>query len=170
MGFTPLEGLMMSTRSGDIDPAIFYYLVAKMKINIEDVYNILNNRSGILGVSGKSKDMRYILKNYQSNKRCELTLDMFCYRVIKYIGSYAAVLGRVNAIVFTGGIGENANIVRQKISSNLSALGISIDKKKNDRAIGKEGDISRKNSKIKILVIPANEEKMIALEALGIAG
>jgi len=164
MGFTPLEGLIMGTRPGDIDPGILVYLQKKLKISLNQLDEILNKKSGLLGISGVEKDFRNVLKcARKGNFRCKLALDMFCYRVKKYIGAYAAALGKVNAIIFTGGIGENNDFVRD-CASEITCLDIEIDKKKNRMMNGKEGIISAKNSKIAVLVIPADEERMIAIE------
>lgn len=162
MGFTPLEGLVMGTRSGDLDPALPFFLVEK-GISMSDLYKILNEKSGLLGLSGVSKDMREILKNLSKNKRCVLALDVFCYRIKKYIGAYAAALGGLDVLVFTAGIGENEPLPRAKICQGLEFLGIKLDNNKNKKnAI----NISAKNSKVKVLVIPTDEAKMIALETL----
>jgi len=166
MGMTPLEGVMMGTRTGDIDPAILQYLVKKYGFDYDELFDIMNNKSGLLGISGVSKDVRIIEgKAEKGDERCRLALEMFCYRVAKYIGAYAVVLGSVDAIVFTGGIGENALSVREKICSYLGILGVKLDRRKNRAIVKKEGEISAKGSKIKVLVIPTNEELAIAQEA-----
>lgn len=164
MGFTPLEGLIMTTRGGDIDPGILIYLSEKLKMKTSEIDNLLNNKSGLKGISGVGKDFRLILKYAkQGNKRCQLALEMFGYRLKKYIGAYTAALGNVDAIIFTGGIGEHNTFIRTCVS-NIKCLGIKIDETKNKKIDGKEGIISSANSKIKILVIPTDEEKMIAIE------
>lgn len=161
MGFTPLEGLVMGTRTGDIDPGILIYLVEKKNMTFRGINNLLNKKSGLTGISGLGKDMRLIIKNYRKgNKRCKLALEIFCYRIKKYIGAYAAALGKVDAIVFTAGIGEHVPLVREW-SANIKCLGIKIDKK-NKKV--KERIISLPDSKIKVIVIPTDEEKMIAME------
>lgn len=165
MGFTPLEGLMMASRSGDIDPGIVTYLINSLKISAPEVEKILNYKSGLLGVSGLSSDMRNILKNYQKNERCHLALDMFTAKVRKYLGAYMAELGQVDAIIFSGGIGSRSPRVRKMILENLDILGISLDKKKNNSTTDQEAIISNRDSKLRIIVIPSNEEKMIAMEA-----
>lgn len=165
MGFTPIEGLMMSTRSGDIDPGINSYLVKSLNISVTEVENILNHKSGLLGVSGVSQDMRDILKKSKSNTRCKLALNMFIYRIQKYIGSYVAVLSRVDVIIFSGGIGARSDVVRGMICKKLESLGIKIDNNKNKKAYEAEKDISDSSSNIKVLVVPTDEEKMIAIEA-----
>ena len=165
MGMTPLEGLMMGTRCGDIDAGILLHLGKRM--NFKKMDELLNKKSGLAGISGKGKDMRVVLRGYgKGNKRCRLALETFCYRIKKYIGAYAAALGKVDAIVFTAGIGENAPLVREW-SSEIESLGIKIDKKKNKKI--KEGIISAKNSKIKVLVIQTDEEKIIAEETRRLA-
>jgi len=164
MGFTPLEGLVMGTRPGDIDAGILIYLSEKLKINANELDRLLNEKSGLLGISGISKDFRTILAcSRKGNKRCKLALDIFCYKLKKYVGAYAAALGNVDAIVFTAGIGENHFFVRECISG-IECLNIKIDSEKNRRLNGKEGIVSDSRSGVKVLVIPTDEEKMICLE------
>ncbi len=171
MGMTPLEGVMMATRTGDIDPAVVQYLVNKYKFVYDELFDIMNFKSGLLGISGVGKDVRVIEgKAKKGNERCKLALEMFCYRVAKYIGAYAVALGKVDAIVFTAGIGENAVSIRREICSYLKIIGVNLDARKNRNAIKNEADISAKNSKIKVLVIPTNEELMIAKEATAVVG
>jgi len=191
MGMTPLEGVMMGTRTGDIDPAVMQYLVKKYGMDYDELFDTMNFRSGLLGVSGVSKDIRMIEgKAKKGNERCRLALEMFCYRVAKYIGAYAVALGKVDAIVFTAGIGENAVNIRKEICSYLSIIGAKIDLAKNKKAvtffrserkkadancqsnlhIAKEAEISARNSRVRILVIPTNEELMIAKEAVDAIG
>ncbi len=166
MGMTPLEGVMMGTRAGDFDVAILEYLVKKYKMKYSDLFDKLNFHSGLLGVSGVSKDLRVVEgRAKKGNERCKLALEMFCYRVAKYIGSYAVVLGKIDAIVFTGGIGENSFSMRKKICEYLGVLGIKIDARKNKSAVGKEKNISSSRSNLKVLAIPTNEEIIIAKEA-----
>lgn len=132
MGFTPLEGLMMGTRSGSIDPAIVIYLMQKGNMSVEKVNEILNKKSGLLGISGVSNDLRDILKAANNgNQRAQIAIEMFCYRVRKYIGGYMTTLDGVNAIVFTGGIGENSPEVRERTIIGLEWIGIEYDKEKN---------------------------------------
>lgn len=170
MGFTPLEGLIMGTRSGDIDPGILIYLQKKLKISPEQLDYLLNQKSGLLGISGVGKDFRDILEcAREGNFRCKLALEMFCYRIKKYVGAYAAALGDVDAIIFTAGIGEHNVFIRDRISE-IDCLGIQIDKEKNRKMDNKEGIISKNSSKIKILVIPTDEEKMIAIETQKLVG
>lgn len=164
MGYTPLEGLVMGTRSGDLDPAIVTYLVTKAGYTAEEVNNILNKKSGFLGLSGVSSDSRDLEEAANSgNKRAQLALNAFYYRIKKYIGAYAAAMGGVDAIVFTAGIGENSSLAREKVCEGLEFLGIKIDKKKNN-VRGKAVDISANDSKVKIFLIPTNEELAIARE------
>jgi acetate kinase len=164
MGLTPLEGLMMGTRCGDIDAGVILFLLEGLNLKISEVSEILNKKSGLLGVSEVSNDFRNLLPLYNKNEKVTLAIDMFCYRLKKYIGSYMAVLGRVDAIVFTGGIGENVPLVREKSLSNMEFFGIILDEKKNEEIVGKEGEISKNNSLIKVFVIPTNEELRIAFD------
>ncbi|MGB9607101.1 MAG: acetate/propionate family kinase [bacterium] len=166
MGLTPTEGLVMGTRCGDIDPAIIPFLMEKEGLTPKEMDDILNKKSGLLGISGQTNDMRDIEEEIaKGNKRAKLAFDIFCYRVKKYIGAYAAVMGGVDALVFTGGIGENGPMEREAICSGLEFLGIKIDPEKNESTIrGKEGDISEKGASARVLVIPTNEELVIAQE------
>ncbi len=167
MGFTPLAGLIMGTRCGDIDPAIIPFLVSKPEYSkVSDIDKMMNKQSGLLGVSGVSNDMRNLeaAASEDPKSRAKLAIDMFCYRVKSYIGAYLAVLGRVDAICFTGGIGENEPRVRAASVSNLENYGIALDPEKNKDARGREVDLSMDGSKIKILVIPTDEEGWIAEE------
>lgn len=164
MGFTPLAGVAMGTRSGDIDPAIVTFLVKELNLNADEVSNLLNKQSGIYGIYGKSSDMRDIKKAglQEHDDRATLALNIFHYKVKQFIGSYAAAMNGVDAVVFTGGIGENSPENREGICENMDFLGIKIDKKKNAETIGDDADISTADSKVKVLVIPTNEELMIA--------
>ena len=165
MGFTPLEGLVMGTRCGDIDPAIIPHILRYEHISPDALYDLLNKKSGVLGISGISNDMRALLKAESSgNSRAKLAIDVFCYRIKKYIGSYLAVLNGAEAIVFTAGIGENSPTVRERSCRDMENLGIVLDKEKNLNTIAREGIISHENSPIKVLVIPTNEELLIASE------
>lgn len=162
MGFTPLEGLAMGTRCGDIDPAICGFLMEKDDLDITGMNNVLNKKSGVLGISGVSSDFRDIENAAaEGNKRAALSLEVFAHKVKKYIGSYAAVMGGIDAVVFTAGLGENSITMRESICDGLEFLGLVIDKDKNNIR-GKESIISTDDSKAKILLIPTNEELMIA--------
>lgn len=168
MGLTPLEGLAMGTRSGDIDPAIIEFIMNKENLTIAQMSNVLNKKSGVLGISGVSSDFRDIEgAAEEGNKRARLALDRFAYVVKKYIGSYVAAMDGVDAIVFTAGLGENSASMREKICSGLTFLGIEIDPAKN-KIRGEEIEISTANSKTKVLVIPTNEELMIARDTVEI--
>ncbi len=162
MGLTPLEGVVMGTRSGDFDPAILFYLADK-GYDIKSLNTLCNKKSGLLGISGISNDMRNLSKlSEKGNARAKLAIDIFCYRIKKYIGTYTAVLNTVDAVVFTGGIGENVPDVRAGVCSDLTQLGIELDPEKNKTTLQKEGEINTKNSTVKILVIPTDEESAIA--------
>jgi len=165
MGMTPLEGMVMGTRSGDIDPSIIEHLMHKEGMTVGEVDTVLNKQSGLLGVSGLTNDMRDLLKEEKEHddRRAKLAIELFCQRVKKYIGSYLASMGGAEAVVFTGGIGENSPAVRQRICEGLDCLGITIDKESNRKLKpGHEGEIQAAESKLKILVIPTNEELLIA--------
>lgn len=168
MGLTPLEGLVMGTRSGDIDPAVVFTLGRLHNISYEDMDTLLNKQSGLLGVSGVSSDMRDVEQAAkEGNKRAQLALDMFHNRVKKYIGSYMALLGHVDAISFAGGIGENSDETREHILTGLENLGIVFDKSLNDGA-REEKEITGEDSKVRLFIIPTNEELMIARETQNI--
>jgi acetate kinase len=170
MGLTPLEGLVMGTRCGDIDPAIIFHLARVQGRSIDDIDRLLNKESGLLGMSGSSNDVREILRlAKEDDERARLALDVFCYRLKKYIGAYFAVLGTVDALIFTAGIGENSPLIRSQSCSGLERLGIAIDREKNERAIGGESDISLEGTSSRVLVIPTNEEKLIAMDTYAIA-
>ncbi len=162
MGLTPLEGLMMGTRSGDIDPAIVGYLARRLDMKLTEVEQMLNKKSGMLGISGISSDLRDVERAYANgNDRARLALEVYAYHIRKYIGAYAVALGRVDAIIFTAGVGEHASLVREWACDGLEALGAILDPFKNatrhDEAI-----ISKMSSRVKIMIIPTNEELMIA--------
>ena len=168
MGLTPLEGLIMGTRSGDMDPAIVTFLMEKEGLSAKEVDNILNKKSGVLGISGVSSDFRDIEEEAEKgNKKAQLALDMFHTRVKKYIGAYAAQLGHVDALVFTAGLGENSAESREEICKNMDFLGIEIDTNVN-KGRGKETLISTENSKVKVYIIPTNEELVIARDTLAL--
>ncbi|MEW6354753.1 MAG: acetate kinase [Planctomycetota bacterium] len=170
MGLTPLEGVVMGTRTGDFDPAIIFYLARRRGYSLDQMDKIFNKQSGLLGLSGVSNDMREIHEAAEgSNARAQLAIDVFAYRVRKYIGSYLAALGRTDAIVFTGGIGENACGVREAICIGLEPLGIVFDKKKNSATRAKEAIISEGASHVKVMVVPTNEELLIARDTLAVA-
>ncbi len=166
MGLTPLEGLIMGTRSGDIDAAVLEYLMQKKGYTISEATNYLNKQSGVAGISGISSDFRDLVAAMQAgNERAELAIDMFSYRVLKYIGSYAAAMNGIDCLVFTGGIGENTPQVRERICKNLSSFGIKFDNDKNyNFARGQVNTLSMPGSKVKVLIIPTNEELVIARE------
>lgn len=162
MGFTPLEGLIMGTRSGDLDPAIVPFLMEKEKMTSEQMNNFLNKRCGVAGVSGVSSDFRPIEEAAsKGNAHAQLALEMYYYRARKYVGAYAAALGGVDAIVFTAGLGENSPEAREQICEGLGFMGVEIDPIKN-RVRGKETDVSTAQSKVRVLLIPTNEELVIA--------
>jgi len=163
MGFTPLEGLMMGTRCGDIDPAIPMYIQNTQSCGSEEVNMIFNRMSGIKGISGVSSDMRDIEEAVEEgNERALLALNMFSYRIRKYIGAYIAVMNGVDLIIFTAGIGERDILVREKVLSDMDFLGVRFDKQRNNDVFGEFGEISAEDSPVKVMVIPTNEELEIA--------
>jgi acetate kinase len=170
MGLTPLEGLVMGTRSGDFDPAILFFL-ADQGYDMAALNKMCNKQSGLLGISGESNDMRTLVEKAETgDDKAQLAIDIFCYRIKKYLGTYSAVLGRVDAIVFTGGIGENAAHVRAESCKALEELGIEIDPEANAGMVGRlEGEINTPGGKVKVLVIPTNEEGAIAADTYEIA-
>jgi acetate kinase len=170
MGFTPVEGLMMGTRSGDIDLGAVTFLMEKEHIGIKPASDLFNKHSGMLGISGISSDARDIETAAIDNgdERALLAMKMYDYRIKKYIGAYAAALGGVDVLVFTGGIGENADITRTGICEDLQFMGIELDEKINNGLRGKEMMISKENSNVKVVVVPTNEELMIAADTLKI--
>ena len=169
MGLTPLEGVVMGTRCGDIDPAILFFLADK-GYSVEELNTLCNNKSGLLGISGQSNDMRNLSELAAAgDKRAQLAIDIFAYRVKKYIGTYTAVLGTVDAIVFTGGIGENNPNLRAQICSDQCQIGIEIDGEKNAAAFGKESQISTTDSRVKVFVIATDEEAAIAKDTYRLA-
>ena len=168
MGLTPLEGLIMGTRSGDIDAAVVQFLANNENLSVDEVLNILNKESGVLGISGVSSDFRDLSAAAEDgNERAQVALDAFIYRVAKYIGSYVAAMNGVDAIAFTGGIGENDCATRGKICEYLGYLGVNIDPENNSKR-GEEMYISTPDSKVKVMVIPTNEELAIARETLAL--
>jgi acetate kinase len=165
MGFTPLEGLLMGTRSGDLDPAIILHVMAREELSLHEANTLLNKHSGIQGISGFSSDMRDIITESQrGNRSALLALEVYCYRIRKYIGAYAAAMGGLDALVFTAGVGENSPAVRRKCCENLDFLGIQIDDEKNEEAQRVETEIQIDDSPVKIFCIPTNEELVIALD------
>lgn len=162
MGFTPLEGLLMGTRSGDIDPSIILYVMGKEGLSMNEANTLLNKHSGLLGISGESSDMREIEAAVKDDhKRSKYAFDVFCYKIKKYVGAYAAAMGGLDALVFTGGIGENSPMVREAVCNNMEFLGIELDPEKNSK---KEILLSKANAKTAVLRIPTNEELVIALD------
>ena len=168
MGFTPLAGVPMGTRSGDIDPAVVEYLAQKENLTIAQALNYLNKKSGMAGVSGVSSDFRDLTAAAdKGNKRAKLALDMFAYSCKKYVGAYAAAMNGVDCIVFTAGVGENTPCVREAICENMDYIGLCIDKEKNmEKNNGAIRDITGAGSKVKVLIIPTNEELVIARETV----
>jgi len=169
MGLTPLEGLVMGTRGGDLDPSVIEFLSHKEAMSLNEIDALLNKQSGLLGLSGLTNDMRDLLaeENEHQDRRAKLAIDIFCLRVKKYIGAYLAEMGGADAIVFTGGIGENSPEVRRRVCTGLEWLGIELDVDVNDKLIGgKEGEMGRANSKVKLFVIPTNEELLIARDTV----
>jgi len=167
MGLTPLEGLVMGTRSGDIDPAIIFHLVDRLGYTLEEVNNMLHKQSGLLGLTEVSSDFRYVIEGYESgDELATLAMEIFCYRLAKYIASYTVPLGNsLDALIFTGGIGENASLMRAKVLENLALLGFEVDTEANDSArFGNSGIITKAGSRT-ALVIPTNEEWVIANDA-----
>jgi acetate kinase len=169
MGFTPLEGLVMGTRGGDMDPSLIEFIRNKEGMSVREIDTMLNKQSGLLGISGLTNDMRELLDEEQEkqDRRARLAIDIFCNRARKYIGAYYAELGGAEAVVFTGGIGENSVKIRARICAGLESLGLEIDEKRNAEMIqGKEGEISTDTSRLKAWVIPTNEELLIARDTI----
>lgn len=166
MGMTPLEGLMMGTRCGDIDPAIVPFVIAKEELTLAEVKSMMNKHSGLLGVSGLSGDMREVTQAmFDGNPAAKLAIDMYVYKLKKMIGSYIAAMNGVDVLVFTAGVGENASLIREKVCEGLTFFGIELDREKNAIRSKEERRISTETSKVDVLVIPTNEELMIAREA-----
>ena len=169
MGLTPLEGLVMGTRSGDIDPAIMEFIAKKENLDIEGVMNVLNKKSGVQGMTGISSDFRDLEAAYnEGNEYAINAIEVFCYRVAKYIGAYTAAMNGVDAITFTAGVGENAAWLRPMVAKYLGYLGVELDEAASEKACGVEGIISTPESKVKLCVIPTNEELAIARETLAL--
>ncbi len=171
MGFTPLEGLVMGTRCGDLDPAALLFIMGRDELGAAEASALMNKHSGLLGISGLSSDMRALLEaEEKGSDRARLAIDIFCYRLRKYIGSYVAALGGVDAIAFAGGIGENSPAVRERTMRGLDALGLTLDSARNAEAKGTEAEISPEGARSRVFVVPTNEELMIARDAVGIVG
>jgi acetate kinase len=166
MGFTPLEGLLMGTRSGDLDPAIILHIMAREELSLHEANTLLNKHSGLQGISGVSGDMRDIISEAQEgNSSAQLALDVYCYRIRKYIGAYAAAMGGLDVLIFTAGIGENSPLVRKKCCEDLEFLGIKMDEARNEKAPkGSSSRIQTDDSTAEVMVIPTNEELVIALD------
>ena len=171
MGLTPLEGLVMGTRPGDLDPGVILYMMRQLGLSAGDVDRILNKESGLLGVSGISNDMRDVRATAATgDKRCQLALELYSYRLKKYIGAFAAIMGGLDALVFTAGVGENDPEIRAAVCEGLSFLGIELDAEANARLRGVEGDISAAGSRVRVLVVPTDEERLIADETVALVG
>jgi acetate kinase len=172
MGFTPIEGLIMGTRSGDLDIGVVSFIMDKEEIGLNSLNTVFNKQSGMLGVTGVSSDMREIEEAAweKKNPRAKLSLDMYHYRIKKYVGAYTAALGGLDILVFAGGIGENGPESRTEICKNLEYLGIEIDPKKNDNLRSKEMVISPDNARVKVMVVPTDEELVIAEDTVEIIG
>lgn len=165
MGMTPVEGLMMGSRSGSVDPGVLTYLMEKENLSTQQINDIINKKSGLVGVSGVSSDMRDIENAIeQGNERARLAMDMYFYYILKYISGYIAVLGGVDAIIFTGGVGENQPIMRKYVCDSLAFLGVDFNNELNDRIKGRETELTFPNSKVRVAVIPTNEELAIAID------
>jgi acetate kinase len=169
MGFTPLEGLVMGSRSGDLDPAIILHVMAKEELTAAELNALLNKHSGLLGLSGLSNDMRALLEAEAAGQsRARLAVDVFCYRLRKYIAAYMGVLGGVDALAFAGGIGENAPEVRRRAMDGLAGLGLHLDEGRNAEARGIEAEVSPAGSNPRVFVVPTNEELLIAHDTAAI--
>ena len=165
MGMTPVEGLMMGSRSGNIDLGVLTYLMDKENLSTQQINDIINKKSGLVGVSGVSSDMRDIENAIeQGNERARLAMDMYFYYILKYVSGYIAVLGGVDAIIFTGGVGENQPIMRKYVCDSLAFLGVDFNNELNDRIKGRETELTFPNSKVRVAVIPTNEELAIAID------
>ena len=165
MGFTPLEGLVMGTRSGDVDPAAILHVIAKEELSLHEANALLNKHSGLAGLSGVSGDVREVIQQAEEgNDRAQLALDVYSYRIRKYISSYAGAMGGLDTIVFTAGVGEHSPGIREDSCKGLEFMGVDLDKEKNAAATSGQADISTDSSRVRILVIPTNEELAIALE------
>ncbi len=165
MGLTPLEGLVMGSRGGDLDPGVLLFLQQKLGYPVEEVDRLLNEESGLLGVSGRSNDMRDILAGVEAgDERCRLALELYCYRLRKYVGAYAAVLGGLDVLAFTAGVGENSPQVRELVCADFAFLSLRLDPQANAAARGCEAEIQAEDSAVRVLVVPTDEERLIAEE------
>jgi acetate kinase len=171
MGFTPLSGLVMGTRSGDIDPSILFYIVEKEELPLNSLHALLNRHSGLLGLSGYASDMRDLIAEAKNgDRRCQQAIDVFCYKIKQYIGSYIASMNGCDAIIFTAGIGENSPLIRKQSLENMGYLGIEVDDERNENAEGGTiQKISTDGSKTEVYIIPTNEELVIAIDTAKIA-
>lgn len=171
MGFTPLSGMVMGTRSGDLDPSILFYIIEKEELQLNSLHSMLNRHSGLLGLSGYASDMRDLIAEANNgDRRCQQAIDVFCYNIKKYVGSYMATMNGCDAILFTAGIGENSAYIREKGLENLEVMGIELDKERNENA--KRGEITKistDSSATDIYIVPTNEELVIAIDAAKIA-
>jgi len=169
MGFTPLEGLLMGTRSGDMDPAVILHIMGREELSLHEANTLLNKHSGLSGISGISSDMQDVIESAdEGNPNSKLAFEIYCYRLSKYIGGYTAALGGLDHIIFTGGIGENSPRVRETTCEKLQFMGVELEKKKNFSVVGEEAEISTTDSKIKVMVIPTNEELVIARDTFNL--
>jgi acetate kinase len=168
MGMTPLEGLVMGTRSGDIDPAIVNFMATKEGLSTHEVEALLNTQSGLLGISGLSNDMRVLLQQLDDHddRRVQIAIEVFCYRARKYIGAFLACMGGADSIIFTGGIGENSPSIRQRICQGLEWVGLKLDKDRNEAGVGSEKQITTDDSTLHVFVIPTDEELLIARDTV----
>jgi acetate kinase len=168
MGFTPLEGLVMGTRAGDVDPAIAAFLARRESVGVDQVIEWLNRRSGLRGLSGIGNDVRDLLAREATDPRARLALAVFCHRARKYLGAYLATLGGADAVIFTGGIGEHAPAIRERICAGMAWCGLELDPGRNARATGTEARISADRSRIEAFAIPTDEERIIALDTIAV--
>jgi len=168
MGMTPLEGLVMGTRSGDVDPAVVNLIAVKEGLSTNEVETLLNTQSGLLGISGLTNDMRVLLEELRdhNDRRVRLAIEIFSYRARKYIGAFLACMGGADAIVFTGGIGENSPAIRARICEGLEWAGLKLDDSRNDQTVGLEGQITTESSRLHAFVIPTDEELLIARDTV----
>lgn len=171
MGFTPLSGMVMGTRSGDLDPSILFYIIEKEEIQLNSLHAMLNRHSGLLGLSGYASDMRDLISEAKNgDRRCQQAIDVFCYDIKKYVSSYMGIMNGCDAIIFTAGIGENSSLVRKNALSEMDGVGIILDEEKNEQVKpGEITKISRDDSRVEVYVIPTNEELVIAIDAAKIA-